>query len=255
MKRSEQVFGQQIWQWALVLVAFAAFFMSLIHVYAIFNPDKLKISDNASDGVFKYLITCVATLAILRAGSLLKAKFFGVEFEFGAIVEQSNQLKLEVQELRNSMAEWDYSAESIDFVVASNSTGALSVPENAMPELAPIKTRGDQQKGRFGGQSHVGDYFLGASFDYRNLDDTVVKVTLKVARTDSRALSQSVTFFLHETFRPRDEIVVTPAGTDVTLDLLVFGGFTVGAWVHGTPILLELDLAQISGAPTAIRER
>jgi hypothetical protein len=64
---------------------------------------------------------------------------------------------------------------------------------------------------------------------------------------------EKVRFYLHQTFSP-DEVLVLPKNGKATLDRLVVGGFTVGAWIDGDPeTLLELDLSQIPSAPVIIR--
>jgi len=62
-----------------------------------------------------------------------------------------------------------------------------------------------------------------------------------------------VSFFLHESF-PEEEVVIVPRNGIATLDLVAVGGFTIGAWVQGSEVLLELDLSEIKNAPKIIKE-
>jgi hypothetical protein len=111
----------------------------------------------------------------------------------------------------------------------------------------------DNNKNRFGGRAAGDGYQLSADFRFQRYDDPLVTVILRVFRDDNGPMDSRVRFFLDETFGDRKEITVSPDDGKISLELLVYGGFTVGAWIVGTATLLELDLAEQRNAPSVIR--
>jgi hypothetical protein len=78
-------------------------------------------------------------------------------------------------------------------------------------------------------------------------------VQLKVTSTNAGAvLTGTVRFHLHPTFVPSKRDVVA-VNNEAVLNLIAYGAFTVGAELFDPKIVLELDLATVSGAPTAFR--
>lgn len=88
-------------------------------------------------------------------------------------------------------------------------------------------------------------------------DSELFSLELAVESTDSaRPLRDPVKFFLHDSFKPNDTLVVLPdAGGQAVLSLIVWGAFTVGAITDGGKTLLELDLEFLEGAPEKFRSR
>jgi hypothetical protein len=247
--------GGLLWRWGIPTIAILSFVVALAHVLAIFHVGGTEIVANQSDGALKYLAFCVAALAILRAGNLLKAKLLGVEFEFNNIVDHSNKQEAAIQELRNSLFDLQKRClpPHLDNTL-SEATGEKSF-EEPLPELPPIRRSDDRNKGRFGGSARRDGYVLEAEFFFKKIDDQVIKIVLMVRNENSDPVMRRVRFFLHESFGQRQEITVSPVDGKISLEVLAYGGFTVGAWIEGTKTLLELDLAELPGAPTAIRTR
>lgn len=110
----------------------------------------------------------------------------------------------------------------------------------------------DPQKGQWGGVAVSRDFVLEASVS--ELSPTWFEVRLAVKPLDSaRPLTQPVTFHLHPTFQPSDR-TVQPVDGEARLVLQGWGAFTVGASTSDGRVLLELDLAEVPGAPAWFRE-
>lgn len=135
----------------------------------------------------------------------------------------------------------------------SENAGATPSPPGF--KLKEINNRDDPQKGRFCSQPERNGFRLSAQFKQR-AEQTYAEIQLFVRAVEPRkSVTEAVTFYLHDTFAPYDVVTVQPVDGVATLSLLAWGGFTVGAVVHGkeaTP--LELDLAKLPEAPRSIRD-
>lgn len=118
----------------------------------------------------------------------------------------------------------------------------------------PVIHFDDPQKERFGGKADTDGFSLSASFSDtgdRNWIEIHLVVTAKSEVTlDNDAIAE---FFLHDTFR-RSRRSAKFANGVAALTIRAFGGFTVGAWIPSHQVQLELDLAELSYAPRAIKE-
>jgi hypothetical protein len=112
----------------------------------------------------------------------------------------------------------------------------------------------DPQKGRWGGRPERSHRHLSARV--AALDDGWFLVQLQVASTDpaKHPLSGKVRFHLHDTF-PQPTLELPVAKGVATLELRVYGAFTVGAEADEEATRLELDLATLENAPREFRER
>jgi cellulose biosynthesis protein BcsQ len=119
-----------------------------------------------------------------------------------------------------------------------------------LPRRSPVDPD-DPQKGQWGGKNrHNG----------RELTATVVRVSknwfeiiLTVRTVRSKPLTGPVTFHLHQSFENETETVEADDG-EATLTLHAYGAFTVGAVMDDGRTTLELDLAELKGAPKEFRE-
>lgn len=109
----------------------------------------------------------------------------------------------------------------------------------------------DPQKSRFGGVATRGGFALQATFHPTRSRDWVA-ITLEV-QAPAGVRVESATFYLHDSYDP-DRHQVPFANGRAALDVIAWGGFTVGAWVAEAGVELELDLAEAPGAPRVIRE-
>jgi hypothetical protein len=117
----------------------------------------------------------------------------------------------------------------------------------------PITDADDPHKGRFGGNSDTGGFRLAAKFGAGE-DAKVVPITLSVSgEGEFESYDDVAEFFLHPTFRP-DRLRATFDGRKAAVEVLSWGGFTVGVWLPKGGIELELDLATAPGAPKVVRE-
>ncbi|MBP2238694.1 hypothetical protein J2Z31_005235 [Sinorhizobium kostiense] len=113
----------------------------------------------------------------------------------------------------------------------------------------------DPHKGRWGGSASREGYLLSAEFIPNAANRSWVTVVLTVeADPDliSSSYDEPVEFFLHPTFHP-DRIRTIFRGYRARIELGCYGGFTVGAWIPGAGVELELDLAELSDAPHIIK--
>lgn len=134
-------------------------------------------------------------------------------------------------------------------------SGAETAQEGA-PLRVPDAASGDPWKGEFGGEARRNDRALEAEV-VPSGQPGLFRVRLSVRSTDPRRrpLEGSVQFFLHPTFRVQTPVVtVSPSGV-AELTLVAWGAFTVGAVTDGGSTRLELDLAELPGAPREFRER
>ncbi|MDW9547917.1 pYEATS domain-containing protein [Sinorhizobium meliloti] len=118
-----------------------------------------------------------------------------------------------------------------------------------------IMEQNDPHKGRWGGVASKDGYLLSAEFVPTTGTRSWVTVVLSVeADPDliSSSYDEPVEFFLHPTFHP-DRVRTVFRGYKARLELGCYGGFTVGAWLPGPGIELELDLSELKDAPHIIK--
>ncbi len=117
----------------------------------------------------------------------------------------------------------------------------------------PVTCPDDPNKGRFGRRAARKGFTLSATFD--EVTSEWVRMTLTVIADGRTSSAEGLTaeFFLHDTFRPH-RYVEAFVGDRAQLEITTWGGFTAGVWIADQRIELELDLAEIEGAPAVIRE-
>ncbi|MGR9265614.1 pYEATS domain-containing protein [Rhizobium leguminosarum] len=156
-----------------------------------------------------------------------------------------NRVALALRELSN-----------IDFghsLGSSDHSPTKSKRQMPPPLERPISRFDDPQKGRFGGRHSVAGFTLSVSFVEEDEDWIAIKLSISADNDADLLKGDKATFYLHDTFRP-DNHTVGFVSRRSRLNLHAFGGFTVGVWLPRQEIELELDLAEIADAPTAIRE-
>lgn len=133
-------------------------------------------------------------------------------------------------------------------------TSHLSAPSIAIeppPSRAatPVFDEDDPQKGRWGGNSFSSTRALTATvYPAPGMDDWfVIKLTVAAINTKN-PLTGPVTFHLHPTFK-ESEVIVLAENNQATLKLVAWGAFTVGAECDNGTTPLELNLAELPGAP------
>jgi hypothetical protein len=203
--------------------------------------DKMKYDD----AIARTLAIGVGLLLLAEVGPLVKSlKAGGIEVEFlDTVSDKFNALDARVAALEM------HARHPERHPGGRKATDMLAAPGADRP----ITERDDPQKGRFGGQAERDGFKLSAAF--RNVTKNFVEVVLKVEAPPEAGLEEAecAEFYLHDSFDPEVVPAVFSAGV-AELALLVYGGFTVGAWVGCKGVELELDLAKIKGAPRLIRE-
>lgn len=264
-------------RFGLGLVAIVATLAGLLDLLGAVLRDGLAapFGDEVVDPALKLFGVAIVAWALLRAGDVLKFKYGGLEVQLGRDLEtatetaneNANALKAEIDRLKRAMAAAGSTppaepsaAGEIDrlvlrpFAVDADRLAAPARPAPvAMPTLPPPTVRDDVNKGRFGGLAERDGHRLSVRFLNGAADDRLVPIVLTVRRIDGGVLDATVHFFLHDTFARSEVIAPAVDGVAETARILIRGGFTVGAWVEGTGILLELDLALEPGAPTVVR--
>ena len=119
-------------------------------------------------------------------------------------------------------------------------------------DLPPITNPEDPHKGRFGGNSEAGGRALRASVTEIPDSPDWYLIDLSVISLDEMPLTDTVHFYLHQTFN-KPVIHVQPTESSAKLQLRGWGAFTVGVIADSGKTLLELDLAELETAPAAFR--
>lgn len=233
----------------LVLSLFALAVAEILNAFELLprKDDHAKVELAA-----KLILACIFVILISRAGPLMKLKIFGNELEFESVknvVEKSNSQDIEIQKLKNDVAGL---IALVKPTLASDEVGEVEAWRE-MPTLGPATVKEDENKGRFGNSDVVAPFAISAEFRNKHFSDRVIPIVISVKRIDGAPMSYSVRFFLHKTFGKMADVVVAPKDGQVSLTTLAVGGFTVGAWVVSTDVLLELDLSTLPSAPEVIR--
>lgn len=150
-------------------------------------------------------------------------------------------------------------AEPRDRARATGSARAAAVapvPESEEDpyDLPPVSNPEDPARGRFGGRSQDNGRRLTADVDAYPGRTGWFRVQLEVRRTeDGPPLSGTVRFYVHHTFK--NPVFEVPVENGVARAVLVaWGAFTVGAVADEGDTRLELNLAELPGAPRRFRE-
>lgn len=118
----------------------------------------------------------------------------------------------------------------------------------------------DKNKGQFGGLAENNGKKITAEVNTTTYSDDLFNIVLKVISTNPDVpLIGSVQFYIHETFKDPVRVVDVVDGV-AELKLVAWGAFTVGVACdkdeHGVyQTKLELDLAELPGAPQKFKER
>jgi hypothetical protein len=125
----------------------------------------------------------------------------------------------------------------------------------AVPSVAVPTDSQDLNKGRFGGASESNGRVLEADVGESSIHPGWFRIDLRV-EPKLQPLDHPVTFYLHESFDPADQVqVVNPTSGVARLTVLAWGAFTVGALTDGGNTRLELDLSQDPRFPALFRKR
>lgn len=109
----------------------------------------------------------------------------------------------------------------------------------------------DPQKDQWGGKNENNNRKMTATVCPLGNTKSLYKVDVKIESTDPKdpmVETSPVLFALHNTYRNPFKLVAVKGGI-ATIELVVYGAFTVGAFVDNGRTPLELDLATIPGAP------
>lgn len=166
-----------------------------------------------------------------------------------ALADALEQVRLGNKELKLLLDELRRSADGQK--AESNRTSAPSAPSALSRE---INVANDPQKGRWGGKPEANGWQLSGAVKPSALDSAMYVVELTVKSTmANRSLRGGVSFFVHDTF-PQERYDVRPHQGNARLELRAWGAFTVGAWIEEDATELELDLAELEGAPQRFLE-
>ena len=148
-----------------------------------------------------------------------------------------------------------------DLLAPSGGTAVMTWLDEVGSQLEEVAKRGQSQasgdpedphKGQWGGRSNVAGRKLTA--DVRPLGEYWFEVELTLRRTGGAPLAGDAVFYLHPRNDPSIRSIAVENGR-ATTTMRTWGAFTVGATSDGGTVRLELDLASLSAAPEAFRER
>jgi len=118
-----------------------------------------------------------------------------------------------------------------------------------------VVDKNDPQKGKWGLSPEANNRRVTGTVMQDPADEDWYDVRIEVTSTDpNNPLSGEVEFFLHPTFARDHEVVQVKDGKAV-LEFSAWGAFTVGVRADNGETQLELDLAELPGAPEAFREQ
>lgn len=130
---------------------------------------------------------------------------------------------------------------------------AQKPPVLERPAERPQIKSDDVWKGRFGGKSEDDGFKLRAEF--RNLTSNFVEIVMIVeAMNVDLPSSATAEFYLHQSFEPNNIIPAGFRNGRAEVSVIAYGGFTVGVWLPWKRVELELDLAEVKGAPRIVKE-
>ncbi len=112
----------------------------------------------------------------------------------------------------------------------------------------------DPNKGQFGGKAEMNNRQLSATVKPMAGSSDYFLVHLEVKATGGETLGKPVSFHLHPSFS-NPVVERTPKEEMATLDLVCWGAFTVGAVTDDGKTRMELDLAELPGAPKEFTSR
>jgi hypothetical protein len=112
----------------------------------------------------------------------------------------------------------------------------------------------DPQKGQWGGKSADRGWRVVAKVAESDTDWFRITLTVSAARGERKVLSGGVVFHLHDSFAKSVRTEPARNGKAV-LTLWAYGAFTVGILIKQDDTMLEIDLADLKGAPKVFRER
>lgn len=236
---------------------------SLAFLWKAFQGGEIK------DGVVALLLVGLATLLVvelLPTLQSLKLGKDGVELEFRTLGEKvtgdNDALRDRIAELERAVA-----ACTPVPVATTPQTGGAKRVTKAAPKARPALSwdtpdrlkeagpyRNDLRKGVFGGRASVDGFTLSAGFDgppSQAWCEVILTVTADAGA--NMAGVTGVEFFLHDSF-PRARVRVPFRDGKAQLERTTWGGFTVGVWIPGPDVTLELDLALLPYAPKVVKE-
>jgi len=149
----------------------------------------------------------------------------------------------------------------VDLVTREVSTGPAGKTiqqsaEEGIPRELIQAYQDDKNKDQFGKSPERNKRRLSASVVPIPSSGGFFKITLKVISTDpgGSPLTGKVIFHLHKSFPAPNPTIYVQQGV-ARLELVAWGAFTVGAEADMGTTRLELDLADIPGAPTLFKSR
>lgn len=117
--------------------------------------------------------------------------------------------------------------------------------------MRKVMFKNDPNRGRFGGRAERDGFRLEAEFSHTKSKNWA---TIHLALVGPSGFDGAAVIYLHNSFKPPRYRYRFKDGI-VRDKLTAWGGFTVAAWIPSHGVELELNLAEVEGAPRIIRER
>lgn len=142
----------------------------------------------------------------------------------------------------------------IQAVFQTFSPNAEDIKNQLLETRASPDLENDPQKGKWGGKAESNGRKLDANVRESSIKDWF-SLSLDVVSTDNnKPLEGDVIFHLHPSLPAIDQTIKAENGI-ASLQLLVYGAFTVGVECDNGQTQLEIDLAEIPNVPQLFKER
>lgn len=184
-------------------------------------------------------------LAVLLP-NLQSISFGGASITLKALTSDVNDLKTQNNDLQEKIINTGG--------LVGKAAGEDEKTDEIKAHVAPIITYlDDPQKGKWGGYADSNGRHLRAEVS-EAATPGYFKIRITVTGDPDNPISGLVKFHLHNTFRNPDPVIAVKNNIAELKLNRVYGAFTVGAEVDNGRTKLELDLANLEGAPKKFRE-
>ncbi len=146
-------------------------------------------------------------------------------------------------------------AQEVQAVFQTFSSNAEDIKNQLIETRTSPDLENDPQKGKWGGKAESNGRKINATVRESSIPDWF-SLSLDVVSTDrNQPLEGDIIFHLHPTLLPVEEQTVKAENGVASLQLIVYGAFTVGVECDSGKTQLEIDLAELPDIPQLFKER
>ncbi len=177
------------------------------------------------------------------------------------VEEKDEQLKVvneqkdqTTEQLETVKKDSESKAQEVQAVFQTFSPNAEDIKNQLLEAKASPDLENDPQKGKWGGKVESNGRKIDANVRESSIKDWF-SLSLDVVSTDSmKPIEGDVVFHLHPTL-PANEQTIKAVNGVASLQLLVYGAFTVGVECDNRQTQLEIDLSELPDIPQLFKER